>query len=162
MQNTLPFSRRTILAGLGALPVLGSLALSAGAEALPPVTVAKDPSCGCCDGWVAHLEAAGFPVRVVESAHMQSVKDQLGVPADLASCHTAVVAGYVIEGHVPATAISRLLAGRPAGIGLAVPGMPAGSPGMEMPGVEPEAYDVFLFDGSGHRGFLRFRGAREI
>lgn len=162
MRNVHQISRRTILATAGAFPLLMFAVGRGRAEALPLVSVTKDPSCGCCDGWVAHLEAAGFPVRVVESAHMQSVKDQLGVPADLASCHTAVVAGYVIEGHVPATAISRLLAGRPAGIGLAVPGMPAGSPGMEMPGVEPEAYDVFLFDGSGHRGFLRFRGAREI
>jgi hypothetical protein len=91
-----------------------------------------------------------------------SLKQRLGVPADLSSCHTAEVAGYVVEGHVPVFALRRLLAERPKAIGLAVPGMPAGSPGMDFPGVEPERYEVFLFDAFGHKGFLRFRGSEEI
>lgn len=162
MRNTYPISRRAILAGFGALPLVLSLSAPLKADTLPLITVTKDPSCGCCDGWVEHIEAAGFPVRVLESDEVFNLKQRLGVPADLASCHTAEVDGYVIEGHVPAAAVKRLLAERPAGVGLAVPGMPAGSPGMDFPGVEPEPYDVFLFDASGHNAFLRFRGAQEI
>ena len=85
------------------------------------MNVTKDPSCGCCDGWVAHIEAAGFPVRVVESTDMDSLKQRLGVPAELASCHTAEVGGYVVEGHVPAAAIRRLLAERPDATGWPFP-----------------------------------------
>ncbi|HMQ94419.1 MAG TPA: DUF411 domain-containing protein [Amaricoccus sp.] len=162
MRNDLTISRRAILAAAGALPLAFSLPGPLRAETLPLVTVTKDPSCGCCDGWVAHIEAAGFPVRVIESDDVFSLKQRLGVPADLASCHTAEVDGYVIEGHVPAVALRRLLAERPQAIGLAVPGMPAGSPGMDFPGVEPELYDVLLFDASGRRAFLRFNGAQEI
>ena len=101
MRNDHPISRRTVLAAAGALPLLMSMPRRGHAEALPLVSVSKDPSCGCCDGWVAHIEAAGFPVQVVESTDMGSLKQRLGVPADLASCHTAEVGGYVVEGHVP-------------------------------------------------------------
>lgn len=162
MSNVSTISRRAILAGFGALPLVFSLSEPLKADTLPLITVTKDPSCGCCGGWVEHIEAAGFPVRVLDSDGVSSLKQHLGVPADLASCHTAEVNGYVIEGHVPAAAVKRLLAERPVGIGLAVPGMPAGSPGMDFPGVEPEPYDVFLFDATGHNSFLRFRGAQEI
>lgn len=162
MHNTSTISRRAILAGFGALPLVLSLSGPLRAGTLPLVTVTKDPSCGCCGGWIEHIEAAGFPVRVLESDDVFSLKQRLGVPVDLASCHTAQVDGYVIEGHVPAAAVKRLLAERPAGIGLAVPGMPAGSPGMDFPGVEPESYEVLLFDASGHKAFLRFHGAQEI
>ena len=162
MHKTFTIHRRTLLAGLAAAPLMFSLSGRLRAETLPLVTVSKDPSCGCCDGWVRHIEAAGFPVRVRESDDVFDLKQRLGVPMDLASCHTAEVDGYVIEGHVPAAAMKRLLAGRPDGIGLAVPGMPAGSPGMDFPGVEPERYDVFLFDASGRSPFLRFLGAEEI
>ncbi|RLP23107.1 DUF411 domain-containing protein [Mesorhizobium sp. YM1C-6-2] len=153
-------SRRALLAAAGALPLLMSMARWGHAGALPLVSVTKDPSCGCCDGWVAHIEAAGFPVQVVESADMDSLKHRLGVPAGLASCHTAEVAGYVIEGHVPVAAIHRLLAQRPGATGLAVPGMPAGSPGMDFPDVNPEPYEAFLF-GPTIRSFGRFLGPQE-
>ena len=161
MRNDHRISRRAILAAAGALPLLLSTIGRGHAEALPLVSVTKDPSCGCCDGWVAHIEAAGFPVRVVESTDMDSLKQRLGVPAELASCHTAEVGGYVVEGHVPAAAIRRLLAERPDATGLAVPGMPAGSPGMDFPGVDPEPYEVFLF-GPTIQPFGRFLGAQEI
>ena len=161
MRNDSNITRRAILAAAGALPLLMSMPGRGHAEALPLVSVSKDPSCGCCDGWVAHIEAAGFLVRVVESTDMDSFKQRLGVPAELASCHTAEVDGYVIEGHVPAAAIRRLLAERPDVTGLAVPGMPAGSPGMDFPGVDPEPYEVFLF-GPTIQPFGRFLGAQEI
>lgn len=161
MRNVHHISRRTVLTAAGALPLLMTMAGSGHAETLPLVNVTKDPSCGCCDGWVAHMEAAGFPVRVVESADMDSLKRRLGVPAELASCHTAEVGGYVVEGHVPASAIRRLLAERPDATGLAVPGMPAGSPGMDFPGVDSEPYEAFLF-GRTTRTFGRFIGPREI
>lgn len=161
MRNDRPITRRAILAAACALPLLMSTLGRGHAEALPLVSVTKDPSCGCCDGWAAHIEAAGFPVRVVESADMGSLKQRLGVPAGLASCHTAEVGGYVVEGHVPAAAIRRLLAERPDATGLAVPGMPAGSPGMDFPGVDPEPYEAFLF-GPTTRSFGRFLGPREI
>ncbi|MDR5653969.1 DUF411 domain-containing protein [Ruixingdingia sedimenti] len=161
MRDNRSISRRAILAAAGALPLLMATASWGQAEPLPLVNVTKDPSCGCCDGWAAHLKAAGFPVRVVESADMGSLKQRLGVPEDLASCHTADVGGYVIEGHVPAAAIRRLLAERPEAKGLAVPGMPAGSPGMDFLGVAPEPYEAFLF-GPTTRSFGRFLGPREI
>lgn len=162
MRDTSTISRRDFLAGFGALALVFSVPGHPRAEMLPLVTVTKDPSCGCCDGWVEHIEAAGFPVQVVESDDVFILKQRLGVPMELASCHTAEVGGYVIEGHVPAAAVKRLLAERPAMVGLAVPGMPAGSPGMDFAGVEPEPYEVFLFDASGHRPFLRFLGTQEI
>lgn len=160
MRNIPGISRRAILAGAGALPLL-VVAARGRAEALPLVEVTKDPSCGCCGAWVDHLRAVGFPVRVVESDNVESLKARLGVPAELASCHTAEVEGYVIEGHVPAAALKRLLAERPAATGLAVPGMPAGSPGMDYPGVAPERYDVVLFGSDGQRTFARFLGGQE-
>ena len=154
--------RRAMLAGAGALALFAPLATRVRAEALPLMTVTKDPSCGCCGDWVAHVRAAGFPVRVAESDDVSSLKQRLGVTDDLASCHTAEVDGYVVEGHVPASAIRRLLAERPAGIGLAVPGMPAGSPGMEYPGVAPEPYEVVLFGPAGQSSFGRFLGDRQV
>ena len=160
MTNIRNPDRRTILAGLGASATLmGSTAFAEGA--LPKVAVTKDPSCGCCGNWVAHLKDAGFPVDVTESTEGNRLKVRLGVPKALASCHTAEVDGYVIEGHVPASAIKRLLAQRPEGRGLAVPGMPVGSPGMEVEGMQPETYEVILFGPSGQRTFARFRGGVE-
>jgi hypothetical protein len=124
------------------------------------ILVHKDPNCGCCTGWVQHLEAAGFAVTVNETDKLQAVRKRLGVPADLAACHTAEVDGYVLEGHVPAVAVRRLLEKRPAATGLAVPGMPVGSPGME--GGEPQRYDVVLFGASGRQTFMRALGAEEV
>jgi hypothetical protein len=111
---------------------------------------AKDPTCGCCSGWVQHLQNAGFATKVLDTRDIDAVKKRLGVPDDLAACHTAEVAGYVIEGHVPAAALSRFLAEKPNATGLAVPGMPIGSPGME--GGRPEKYDVVLFGQNGPTG----------
>jgi hypothetical protein len=153
--QTFILTRRAALAGLGAALVA---ARSAAASSRPLVTVHKDPSCGCCGGWVEHLKRAGFPAKVIETSDLNAVKARFGVPDDLASCHTAELDGYVIEGHVPARAIDRLLAERPQARGLAVPGMPLGSPGM---GGEPEVYEVVLFDPE-RRVFGKFRADREV
>ena len=120
----------------------------------PLITVHKDPSCGCCSGWVQHLQKAGFVTKVFDTNDIDAVKKRLGVPDDLAACHTAEVAGYVIEGHVPAAALRRFLAEKPQAKGLAVPGMPIGSPGME--GGKPEKYDVVLFGPAGRRTLHEF------
>jgi len=135
---------------------------SSGAGSLPKVVATKDPSCGCCGSWVEHMRAAGFPVEVVEVAHVDRVKARLGVPRELASCHTAEVGGYVLEGHVPAAEVKRLLTERPQGRGLAVPGMPTGSPGMEVEGMATDTYDVILFGPTGRRVFARYEGARPL
>ncbi len=113
------------------------------AEAPGVVKVYKTPTCGCCTGWVEHLRAEGFTVEAVDLPDLAQVKRDLGVDTPLMSCHTAVVDGYVVEGHVPASTIRRLLAERPEVTGIAVPGMPIGSPGMEGP--NPETYDVLTF-----------------
>jgi len=120
------------------------------------ITVHKDPNCGCCTGWVRHLQKAGFTVSTVETADLDAIKTRLGIPADLAACHTAQVAGYLVEGHVPAVALKRLLAEKPNAVGLAVPGMPVGSPGME--GGTPQPYEAVLFGPAGRRSYMRFLG----
>lgn len=114
------------------------------------VEVWKDPYCGCCGAWAEHLKAAGFEVKIHNSEQMDSVKAMNRVPQKLASCHTAKVGGYVIEGHVPASDIMNLLKEKPKIHGLAVPGMPLGSPGMETPDGDKEAYDVLSFDEQGN------------
>jgi hypothetical protein len=113
------------------------------------VLVHKSPTCGCCEAWVAHLRESGFVVKVNDTEAMHPIKARLGVPADKAACHTAEVGGYFVEGHVPASDIRRLLAERPDARGLALPGMPIGSPGMGPPGSGP-GYTVELIakDGS--------------
>ena len=138
--------RRTFLAGALAAPLFAG-AVRAGS---PVVRVAKTPLCGCCDGWVDHLRAAGFEteVRDMDQAALDALKAELGIVHEHASCHTATVAGYVVEGHVPAEDIQQLLAERPDARGLAVPGMPVGSPGMEM-GDTREAYDTLLIGTNG-------------
>jgi len=113
----------------------------------PVITVYKDPSCGCCKNWIAHLIKHGYRVDAKDSPDMTEIKRTLGVPAGLTACHTAMVNGYLIEGHVPAADIDRLLAQKPKIAGLAVPGMPAGSPGME--GASAQRYRVLTFDKSG-------------
>lgn len=124
----------------------------------PTILVHKDPNCGCCTGWVQHLKDAGFTVTVEETAQLQAIRKRLGVPGDLAACHTAEVAGYVVEGHVPASAIRQLLEKRPVAVGLAVPGMPAESPGMD--GGTPQKYNVVLFGTSGRLPFMQFIGTK--
>lgn len=111
------------------------------------IPVYKSPTCGCCNKWIDHLEENGFRVTKKDLRDVTVFKADYGVTPRLASCHTAVVDGYVVEGHVPATDIRRLLAERPAVKGLTVPGMPMGSPGMEGPRKDP--YDVLTFDGQG-------------
>ena len=130
----------------------GTLAWQGGAfaadTALPAVTVYKSPSCGCCEKWIEHLRAAGFPVEAYDHRHLDRVRAQLGVPRAMAGCHTAQVGGYAVEGHVPADRIRRLLEEQPEVVGISVPGMPVGSPGME--GAGGHEYRVFAWrrDGS--------------
>jgi hypothetical protein len=112
------------------------------------ISVYKSPACGCCTAWADHLKANGFDVKVQEVNDVNAIKQAHGVTRELASCHTALVDGYVVEGHVPAADIKRLLDTRPAVAGLAVPGMPMGSPGMEGP--HKQRYDVISFDKAGH------------
>jgi hypothetical protein len=158
MRTEMAFTRRAFVAGLAGAALATPLRAAGG---LPKVVVTKDPNCGCCAGWADHLKQAGFPVEIVETPDMNRVKTRLGVPRALASCHTGEVGGYLIEGHVPAASIKRLLAEKPQAIGLAVPGMPVGSPGMEVGGMEPDTYEVILFGPSGQRTFARYRGAQE-
>ena len=142
----------TWIAGLfGAALILGSMG-SRDASASDTVVVYKTPSCGCCTGWVDHLRANGFLVTVEEMQDLKSLKTRLGVPGDLESCHTATVGGYFVEGHVPASDVRRLLAEKPVAKGIAVPGMPVGSPGMER-GDERDPYQVIQFDGDGRTVF---------
>ncbi len=112
------------------------------------ITVYKSPTCGCCNAWIEHLKQNGFEVTAHDTANMSQVKQSLGVSPDHASCHTAEIYGYVIEGHVPAAEIKRLLNEKPAVSGLTVPGMPMGSPGME--GGRKDPYKVLTFDHQGN------------
>jgi hypothetical protein len=125
---------------------LGAAALPT-AAAPPSILVYKSPSCGCCKAWMEHLSQNGFKVTGKDMDDVQPMKDEVGLPAKLASCHTAIVDGYVIEGHVPAADIQRLLKERPKIVGLSAPGMPPSSPGMDQPGKVP--YDVIAFDAKG-------------
>lgn len=148
MSTTVHLSRRRL-----ALLLLASTAPAAvlAVGASTSVEVWKDPSCGCCKDWVAHLEAAGFSVKVHDTGN-NAARAKLGISQKLGSCHTALVGGYALEGHVPAREIKRLLAEKPAAVGLAVPGMPVGSPGMdgEVYGDRRDTFDVLLVakDGS--------------
>lgn len=146
-------SRRSLLAGatLGAIGVLGlGAAAQSNAYAL---AVSRDAGCGCCLEWVGRMRSTGrFRVSVADEADMPSLKQRLGVPIDLASCHTGVVEGLVIEGHVPSEDVLRLLSERPRGMtGIAVPGMPIGSPGMEIAGRGRDGFTVFAFRRDGSR-----------
>jgi hypothetical protein len=153
-------TRRRLLLALGALPLAGlahaaapakPAAPAAAAADLPPVEVWKEATCGCCKDWIAHMEASGFKV-FVNVGGTNAAKARFGIPQNMASCHTARVAGYAIEGHVPAADIKRLLKEKPAAIGLAAPGMPIGSPGMDTPAYngKKNPYNVMLLtrDGS--------------
>ena len=139
MRDRQVFTRRLLTAAV-LLPIVAM------AE-LPTVQVFKSATCGCCIRWISHLQEHGFTVTATDVGDMSKVKVENDVPPQLYSCHTALIDGYVIEGHVPAPDIMLLLAERSEVSGLAVPGMPIGSPGMEGP--NPEAYEVFSFDDSG-------------
>ncbi len=121
----------------------------ASSETLPVVTVYKSPTCGCCSSWVDHMREAGFEVEAHDVNDLAEVKSRLGVFPQHQSCHTAKVGDYVVEGHVPADLVQRLLQERPDVAGLAVPGMPRGSPGMEMPDGTKDDYDVIAFTADG-------------
>ncbi|HIF54188.1 MAG: DUF411 domain-containing protein [Methylococcales bacterium] len=122
-----------------------SFAVVAETEAPIEIEVYRSPKCGCCSKWIAHLEDNNFKVKDFVSNDVQTKKDEVGVPENMASCHTALVNGYVIEGHVPAVDIRKLLKLKPAVIGISVPGMPSGTPGMEMGG-KKDPYNVVSFD----------------
>lgn len=142
----MPLSRRAFLVLSATLP----WARGAAAQASGAIHVRKDPNCECCTGWVEHLRTAGFEVTVEEmhAGLLVAFKAERGIPVALQSCHTGEVEGYLLEGHVPAADVRRLLAERPAALGLAVPGMPYGSPGMG-PESERDAYEVTLFRSDG-------------
>lgn len=119
---------------------------------LPTLTVYKDPGCGCCEAWIDHMKASGFTVTARNTRDLAGVKRELGVPSGLESCHTVVAANYLVEGHVPAADVKRMLAEKPAIRGIAVPGMPIGSPGMEQgPPSGYQRYDVIAFTAQGRR-----------
>lgn len=135
--------RREFLTRLALAPIVTALPRR---QARPAMTVYKTPTCGCCTKWVEHVEKAGFKVTTRDMADVTSVRKDLGVPDSLASCHTAVVGAYLVEGHVPADLIDRMLKEKPAGRGLTIPGMPQSAPGMDNPG---QKYDVLLFQRDG-------------
>ena len=145
---------QALAAAEGTPSVAGQPAVATGdqlAEAGPTMTVFKTPSCGCCSIWADHMREAGFVVEVHDANSLADVKRQSGVPDDLHSCHTAIVQGLVVEGHVPAETIKDVLADRQGLKGIAVPGMPIGSPGMEMPGRAADPYEVVGFGEDGTR-----------
>jgi hypothetical protein len=139
--------RRNLLSFVAA--AAASMSLPALARtSLPQVDVYKNPDCGCCGAWVEHLKTAGFLVKVHETADTSAVRKKHGIPDEFGSCHTGVVAGYALEGHVPAQDVKRLLAQKPPAAGLSVPGMPVGSPGMEV-GSRKDPFQVLLIDKAG-------------
>jgi hypothetical protein len=147
-------TRRSLLA---LIPVM-FVAASREAWAQQTATVYKDPTCGCCGKWVELLRTEGFAVTVNDVRDIAAVKDKYHVPQPLRSCHTALINGYVVEGHVPFADIKRILKEKAAVSGIAVPGMPIGSPGMEVPGTTPQSYQVIAFDArGGSRVFATYR-----
>ena len=132
-----------------AVLMLVSVAAWAQRDQKPTIDVYKTSTCGCCHIWVEHLRSSGFTVRTTDVEDLSAIKARHGVPSKLQSCHTGVVDGYVVEGHVPAADIQKMLKERPKVAGLAVPGMPIGSPGMEVKGVTPQPFDVMAFEKSG-------------
>jgi hypothetical protein len=155
--------RRTFLTRLAGVAVVGAGAGPVWAQ-LPflqtggtPITVYKSKSCGCCANWVDYLRGAGFSPTVFDQEDMDSIKDSLGVPSELRSCHTAVLDRYLIEGHVPVADMRRLVAGRSKLQGLAVPGMPQGTPGMAAEGAPIQGFEVIGFSAQGSRStFARY------
>ena len=146
-------TRRKFVIEAGAVLGLGLLSIARAQGALPSMTVYKSPTCGCCGEWVKHVQASGFRVETHDVADMAPIKRKFGVPDGLASCHTALVGGYTIEGHVPAADIKRLLREKAKAKGLAVPGMVVGSPGMEQG--SPQPYTTIAFGEHGNSVFER-------
>ena len=141
-------SRRARHSLLAVAALAAGIAFGPAAAAGEEVTMYKDPNCGCCGKWAEHMRASGFAVKEVATGAMAGVKREAGVPQALGSCHTAKVGGYIVQGHVPAADVRRMLSERPAIVGLSAPGMPLGSPGMEGP-YPAERYEVIAFDGEG-------------
>jgi hypothetical protein len=131
---------------------------SAQSDESSEITVYKTPTCGCCGKWVDHLRDNGFSVTTKEMSDLSAIKSENGVPREFSSCHTAIVDGYVIEGHIPADVIRRLLEERPDVKGIAVPGMPAGSPGMEVSSGAIQPYAIMSFDKDGKSEVYATRG----
>ncbi len=158
MCSTSPARRRLVSGALGIGLLAGMPAFAA--KNKPRIEVWKSPSCGCCGDWIAHMRDAGFEVGIHDSGN-NAARARLGLPARYGSCHTATIDGYVIEGHVPAADVARLLRERPKALGLAVPGMPIGSPGMDGPeyGGRKDPYDTLLVElgGRGNRVFAAHR-----
>jgi hypothetical protein len=153
-------SRRSFCGQLGAL-MAASSGVASLAHARPPaarMTVYKDPNCGCCRAWISAMQSAGFEIDARDTNDLNAVKTSLGVPAALASCHTGVISGYVFEGHVPPDLVTKVLRDKPAIIGLFVPGMPAGSVGMEMP--NPQRYDIIALSRTQGRSVYATRMGR--
>ena len=151
MQTHTFLTRRSLLAlalTVG-LTWAGSVWMAAQATAKPQMTVYKSATCGCCEKWVEHMRANGFEVKAINVDDIDKVKKERGVPDAAASCHTATVNGYLVEGHVPADAVLKMLKEKPAIAGIAVPGMPIGAPGMEMPNGQKEPYSIVSFDKAG-------------
>ncbi|HID46656.1 MAG TPA: DUF411 domain-containing protein [Chromatiaceae bacterium] len=140
---------------MGAAFLVGAFMLIPGKVAAAEIVVYKSPTCGCCKKWVSHMRKNGFTVEVHEQYNVTPVKDKLGVPRRLRSCHTAKVDGYIVEGHVPADVVMRLLEEKPQIAGVAVPGMPMGSPGME--GFRKDPYDIISFTDTGKMGIFASR-----
>ncbi len=138
-------SSATVASTPAQAPVAATLTANDGK--LIPIKVYKDPNCGCCKEWVKHLEANGFQVETMDMPDMSMVKQKYGVKQEIQACHTAIVGDYVVEGHVPADLIKQMLKDKPKIAGIAVPGMPQGSPGMD--GATKERYDILTFDRAG-------------
>jgi hypothetical protein len=136
---------------LAVLACVSIAAQGSKSPALPVMEVYKSPTCGCCAKWVDHVRAGGFTVKVTDLGDeaLDALKEKHGIPRTAQSCHTGLVGGYVVEGHVPVGEVHRLLKERPAVAGIAVGGMPIGSPGMEVPGRPPQTYNVVTFDKAG-------------
>lgn len=164
MHTKFSLTRRRLFVGMAhaALAAPAITEATAATDVLPRVTVTRDPNCGCCIAWVEHMRASGFPVDVVDIDDVVLLKVKLGVPEALMSCHTSQVGSYVVEGHAPADAVKRLLAERPDATGIAVPGMPIGSPGMEITGEAPRPYEVVFFASGRQNVFARYRGILRI
>jgi hypothetical protein len=145
--NRIRFSLASLT--MGVVLALGANVWMAAQATRPQMTVYKSATCGCCSKWVEHMQANGFDVKAINVDDIDKVKRDRGVPADAASCHTAIVNGYIVEGHVPADAVLKVLKEKPAIAGIAVPGMPMGSPGMEVPGGQKEAFNIVAFDKAG-------------
>ncbi len=134
--------------GIAAYTQFGNQSPQIADEDLPAVTVYKSPTCQCCGEWITHLKNNGFEVKTTDLSDMQQIKNRFNIPRELSSCHTAVVDGYVVEGHVPADEVKRMLVQQPQIAGLTVPGMPVGSPGMER-GNQLDPYNVLAFSKNG-------------